>query len=913
MLGKRQRRRLRKMLTGPICICGLLFVPWAFVNGAEKVSLSQAEKETKASKDKEQFASMLSDDIETHADDVTMISGNVVARGNVRILYGDFMITCDSALITVASKDIEAIGNVRFSSREVREENLDLWQFEDLQRNVDVLAEHIGSTALPNGGRKMRVRVTRMRYAWEADHVIGNLQTGAMNAKNFYSQADNVYFVRGQYAERSPGGKVTVKGVDLSTCPHFADHEEHFSLSAGEATLTPNRKDFQYGPLNKEGRQEMANYEKYWVTLSDNIFLNVWKTPIFWFPALALPPAEELPRYLRIAGGYNSDMGMQFLISKRFMLSNDPYFYTQPTFAYYSKRGFGIGDETALKTENSWTQLSVFGILDKNPNGVRGWQKDFHESYQRFDIPRDRYELRLEHVHHITPRLDIRGRVDALSDINFLQDYYDERNNSDNIATFFSSDYQLERFIPSIYVRPKINKFTAETESLPEIRLDIPRQHIVAGLYYQGQNSIDWLTMKWRDFSYPAGGTYPNTELQNPSEYKSFRWDTLQMFNYPLRFDWLNFIPRAGVRLTYYENTSKTKVSMHDLQYYKWSQMPDYSGTLLNDLFGRDVIPAYANLYDNQGGGKLRVLGELGFEANTKVSRSWDSVKNAFWELDGIRHVFVPYVNYNYNPPTNLRPENIYFFDELDRYDAQNFVRLGARNTLQTRRGPYYREEIHDWLSMENYFDIHIQDPQGFGKMGDIGTMLKFNPFPELQFTSDLLLNPSCGDNSYYSTMREGKLVPEPGIAANFISAWNNKLSYEFMEDYRIFGAFDFQNNYYQRTMYSMGSALSQVVSGMEFPNQYLRYQQVKAGLEFPIPFDERMVGAVEVAYDLEAALLRDARFRLTRNFHCWDVTLEAGSRNRRNYYGKTYSSNDVTLSIGLTALPSAKFRLKAL
>lgn len=907
MLSTRHRRKLRKMLRGPVSVCGLFFAPCLTVMAADLDNFREDEQGYLQSK--ADFASHLTEELTAEADSSMVIGSNIVGKRNVVIRYGGYMILADTAIANVKTKDIEAMGNVRFFNKEIVEEDMDLWQYEDLMKDVDVLVEHLGATALPHGGQKMRVRVTRMRYMWEADHVIGNLETGSMNVKNFFSQADQVYYIRGKYAERSPGGRITVKDIDLSTCPHFADETEHYSLTAGQATLTPNRQDF--GPrFDKTVAKEAMDHERYWVTVSDNVFLNVFGIPVLWFPGMALPPMEELPKYLRVSGGYNSDMGLVFSLSKRFQLSYDPYIYTQPSVTYFSKRGWGLGDETVVKTDNSWTQISMFGILDQKPNGVRGWQVDYHEEFCRFNIPTERYELRLEHVTHVTPRLDVRGRVDALSDVNFLEDYYKDRRNDDSTATFASIDYQFERFIPSLYVRPKINGFMEQIESLPELRFDIPRQHLLKGLYYQGENSVNWLAMRWRDMDNPASGTLPNTTLESPNEYSSFRWDMLHMFNYPINLDWLNLIPRAGVRLTYYENTSKAAVSREDLQYYKWSQQPDMTSSLLNQLFEKDVIPEFANLYDMDGGSKFRVIGELGLEANTKISRSWDSVKNAFWELDGARHVFTPYLNYNYNP-TNMNPDHILFFDQIDRYGEQNYLRLGMNNTLQTRRGPYYREEIHNWLSMENYFDIHIQDPQGLGKLGDIGSILKFNPFPELEFTTALLFNGSPGDNNYYGTIRNGKIINEPGISAPFISAWNSRIQYEFMKDLRIFGAFNFQNNYYQRTMYSMGSSLTQIISGAEFSNQYFRYQEVRGGIEFPIPIDDRTFGAFEVAYDLETALLRDARFRLTRNFHCWDVSLEAGRRLRRNYWGTTYAANEIMLSIGLTALPAAKISLR--
>lgn len=911
MLSKRRRRKLKKMLTGPVCICGFIFLPLAEVSAYADTEPTVLEEARQHALMDERFDDDLA--LTFDAEKLTRIESNVLLQGEVVVRYNDVVIYADTAIVNQASRDIEAIGRVRFYDRDIKEMDLDLWEYENLQKNPDNLVEHLGITTLPTGAKKIRARVSRLRYAWESDHIIGNLTTGMMQAKNFYSHNDHRFFVRGEYAERSPGGRLTVKKADVSTCNHFLGCTEHYCLSAGMARLTPNRKDFDAN-LDKETLQQVKNYRKYWITLSDNIFAKIYDVPVFWFPALALPPLEEIPKWIRIGGGYSSDFGVYGHFSKRFQYPENPdfYAYTQPGFSFFTKRGFGISDETVVKTDNSWTQISAFGVLDRHPNGVNDWQKRRHRDFSRFDIPKERYELRLEHVTHVTPRLDIRGRFNALSDINFLEEFYPSRRNSDALSSFFSLDYQFERFIPSLYVRARPNNWSPETLSLPEMRIDLPRQHLLGGLYYQGQNSVNWLHMKWRNFDYGASGSLPNTNFEDPKKYDSFRWDMLHMFHYPIRLDWLNIIPRAGIRLTAYSETSKTAVSDHDLQYYKWSQQPDMSMSLANYVFQDGVVPTYARLYDDKGGAKLRVLGELGLEMNTKISRTWNHVKNAFWELDGLRHVFVPYLNYNYNPPSNVKPQNIYFFDEIDRYyGEQHFVRLGFQNRLQTRRGPFYDERIHDWLSLEAYFDIHIQDPKRYGHFGDLGAILNFNPFPNLKLTSAILFNPSCNDNSYYGTIRQGKIQKRVGFGGKFLSAWNTRLSYEFMKDFRIFGAFNFQNNYYQRSQYSMGSSLTSVISGTEFSNQYFRYQEIRGGLEFPIPIDDRTFGALEVAYDIESALLRDARVRLTRNFHCWDVSLEAASRERRNYWGGKRRSNEVMLTIGLSALPEAKFTLR--
>ena len=39
----------------------------------------------------------------------------------------------------------------------------------------------------------------------------------------------------------------------------------------------------------------------------------------------------------------------------------------------------------------------------------------------------NRYDLWVSHVNHLTPRLDVRGRFEKLSDIEFLHDFFRKR------------------------------------------------------------------------------------------------------------------------------------------------------------------------------------------------------------------------------------------------------------------------------------------------------------------------------------------------------------------------------------------------------------------------------------------------------------------------------------------------------
>jgi hypothetical protein len=138
-------------------------------------------------------------------------------------------------------------------------------------------------------------------------------------------------------------------------------------------------------------------------------------------------------------------------------------------------------------------------------------------------------------------------------------------------------------------------------------------------------------------------------------------------------FGWLNITPRVGGRYTYYGQTT-----------------------------GADTFSDGVNqfTFDNEPN---RFVFDTGAEVSTKASRTWAGVKNRFFDLDGVRHIVQPLINYSYIPTPNVRPPRIPQFDYLlpseellpitfpeynsiDFIDRANVLRLALRNRLQTKR-----------------------------------------------------------------------------------------------------------------------------------------------------------------------------------------------------------------------------------
>ena len=442
---------------------------------------------------------------------------------------------------------------------------------------------------------------------------------------------------------------------------------------------------------------------------------------------------------------------------------DEPYWNMNLMLDWYEKRGVGYGLSSDFMTPESATEFSFYGIYDRNQyeywdHTLLPEDPDYKLNNSRLSIPHYRYEVRTNNMTHLTNRLDFRMQIDLISDYQYLRDYFPERFRTEyEPPTYASLEYQADRFTASAYMTLRINDFNSTVERLPELRLDFQRQELFANFYYQGEMSLTPLFMRWRRFDRDMEDLWgsrsrrymPDKDIWDLWNYNTLRFDSLHMLYYPMKIWNINIIPRTGIRLTAYSRTSEREITEDDL----------------STMFMADEVEGIpwgyrVTNYDSKGGSKFRVVGELGVEVNTKFYHAWQDVKNAFWGLDGLRHVIVPYVNYTYIPRPTVNADNLYYFDEIDRIQEQHFVRTGIVNRLQTRRNG----QIHEWLSMEQYWDFFIHDSNRFNHIGDLGTILKFRPFEGLTLSAELLLDIGVNNDHDHTVTRGNKDVGrQPG------------------------------------------------------------------------------------------------------------------------------------------------------
>ena len=846
-----------------------------------------------------------------YADSWRAVGKNIIIEGSAYLPVGNMEIFADRIIINMESSDFEASGNLRIYRWQDGSVSAPLSRIARMERDADLLVKEVTSQVSPLGERTYTAKYSFQTDRISADKVTGNINTSYFTMHNPVVRY-MTFICKAGYGIRTPDGVLTMHDAEVSACGYLESDNAHYSIAASTIKITPHAARFYH---LKDAKFDIGDSS----VLLFNGVVKVYGIPVLWLPAFYKPKEENLGLF-GIRYGKNGDLGYYFNFYRKIVFPEYPNFTAKLMFDFYTERGFGYGVEAKAVTPESRTDVFVYSIYDKDPYGTDDYDKYRHK------VPNARYDFRISNVTHITPRLDFRGAFEWLSDPYVVKDYFAGRyGQNPQPATYAALEQQFDHFSLSAYTRFRVNDFFTTVEKVPEIRLDIPRQELFdTGIYYQSETQAAYMKMKWTDFD----GGYPMTDAESEmmngyydrlakgefsavrrelmermrqgdlpeysrlSDYSAFRFDTAHFIYYPISTRYFSFVPRAGFRVTAYSKTSKNKIYNSDLQAMFNAANPQSSGRY-----------SFQN-YDDDGGSKVRLAGELGFELSTKIHNTWRNVRSEFFQIDGLRHIIQPYVNYTFIPKPTLKREKILFFDDIDRITKQNFFRVGLINRLQTRSG----SSVKNLLVMENYMDIHLEkddDHKDHGMFGNFGTNLKLELFKGLTINANVLLDFS-GENEVADTIRHGRNVGKTGLAQDWISLLNLSVNYSPAKNWKFTFGYNYVRPYTYRSAYSMGSTLSKVDAGSYFDQYNNDTDEVfYIRINMPLTPDHRTLGAFNFTYDIPAGSIDKVGFAIVRQFHCWQLTATV-ALDREYEDGSWKWEPEYSISANLTGLNEA-------
>jgi LPS-assembly protein len=176
--------------------------------------------------------------------------------------------------------------------------------------------------------------------------------------------------------------------------------------------------------------------------------------------------------------------------------------------------------------------------------------------------------------------------------------------------------------------------------------------------------------------------------------------------------------------------------------YFGWLNVTPRIGGRLSSYGRADLGPVTTDQEN-------RFMFNTGVEVSFKATRLWPHARNHLLDVDGLRHVIEPSVNFAYIPTPTVRPPHLPQFDyampafrlepidlpdmnNLDQLDSENTLRLGLRNRLTTKRDG----ELDTLASWALYTDWRLGDRRGRGTFSDVYSDLLFKPRSWIVFSS---------------------------------------------------------------------------------------------------------------------------------------------------------------------------------
>jgi LPS-assembly protein len=423
--------------------------------------------------------------------------------------------------------------------------------------------------------------------------------------------------------------------------------------------------------------------------------LYVENVPVFYFPYYHREAGRH-PNNYEVLVGYRSAWGP-------FILNTYNWYWNERlhgsiNFDARGRRGLAGGPDFKWHDKTFGEGLlRYYYAHDIDPENVFGFRTP-DEERQRLYF-QDQWTLRTN--------LTVKSIVSWESDPFVRRDFFEsEYHDSVQRASFVEANQAWQNWNLNGLAQFRVNDFQEMVERLPDVKLTGLRQQIYkTPLFYESESSIGYFR-----HVFPAETNINSPHLMN--YYSATRADTYHQVVLPLNFfGWLNVIPRVGERLTYYGEANER-------------------GSTTDE--------------------DVRSVFNTGAEVTWKASRVYRNAQSDLLEINGLRHVIEPSVNYVYVPDPDVRPHHLPQFDSelpssrlqpiefpdynsIDSIDSQQVVRFGLRNKLQTKRDG----RVDNFLNWAVYTDLRLSRHHGQKEFSDIYSDFDLSPRSWMDISSE--------------------------------------------------------------------------------------------------------------------------------------------------------------------------------
>ena len=454
----------------------------------------------------------------------------------------------------------------------------------------------IGNVLLRRGSQE--VKADKMHYNFRTR--VCSLDAPVVDASPFRALADTV--------TRSAENVFVLNNAKVTTCIYKHPHS-HYHIRARKIKVEPGKNMKALGAVWFFG-----------------------PIPCFYIPYWYQRLDEQSG--FRLYPGYRSRWGAYLLGSYRQRLSS--FLRAEHHVDYRTERGIAVGEDLRWNIADGFGDVSLYMLDDQMPVQDDG-------ALDAEDTESERYRIRIRHNQPIGDRTQMLLQANYLSDPLILHDFFDrEFRRSRQPENYLSVAHRRDAFTVTALANVRLNDFYENVNRLPEVLLDVFRLQLGdSSFYYESQSAAAQLERVW-----PEG--------DDTEDYAATRLDSGHMFYQPRRIDgWLNLIPRAGYRGTYYSASH-------------WERITGDATNPVSEWVETGAL--YRNVF------------EVGSEISFKAFKLLPSSVEQPW-----RHVAEPYADYSLRLEPDVLPDELYQFDSVDRLDAVHEILVGMRNKLQTK------------------------------------------------------------------------------------------------------------------------------------------------------------------------------------------------------------------------------------
>ena len=572
---------------------------------------------------------------------------------------------------------------------------------------------------------------------------------------------DPLILESGSFTMETLNGRTVFTGTDAGITTHDVERP-NFWVSSSETTVYPGDR-----------------------VVFRNLTLEAGGVPVFWLPYFSQPLDSELGYHF--VPGARSNWGPYLLNTYGIMLGGDrdpltgenheAWLLSRWKVDFRARRGVGIGadfvDYETFRENPNLKGLSLYYLYDLSPNITRAGRPA-----QR-DVDENRARIALQHRHSFPLASRAEWWADAnltwLSDERFLDDFepglFRVDPAPDNTVGLFRRD---EHSLLSFFARLRVNDFYRTHTRLPEVAFDQSRRPLFnSPVLHEGTTSWVYLQEKAGDVTrralidpliamapgdpgapallrqlegfervvaerinaLPLGDPRRDKLAAQLLDFGFTRFHTYQEFTLPFKVgSALNITPQAGLGYTRY-----------------------------------DAVDSPLSSFD-------RLHMHVGAEASMKFTRRYATSGGRSWGLDGVSHVFQPYVHWSYlstdsadasflgidrlTPTTRPLPLDPLRFTAIDGLADWHTVRFGARNRIITRRDG----QSHDWLYLDSFVDLFLNDPESSRDVSNLINALRWEPLPWLGVDASAqfpLISGGSGFNEFDTRFR---FMPTPDL-----------------------------------------------------------------------------------------------------------------------------------------------------